>query len=291
MLKKLDSPDWETCCTDGDGFHYATGLELAENLRHKTRWFRQHWLLWKLLLVCPVLGIHSQQGVKSLCWYFHAQQIPGVFKAWLPIRWGSPVTALASAALLPKLLSFLDSRNQYSLGWKVFVCPGLLRSPPSVWRAAPQIPPATKQGAAEELLCSGAVLDKHLSDSERVTIYLCSPISKEKELFQNVLCKELCKRLKILRNPVQRPGERLWKSYLFSSESHGLAVSVGLDAADVMGCGPAQNLHQMLQGALQETKQTQLQQGSSSGICHPPHEAALAKDGFRLRALLQDSSS
>lgn len=154
-----------------------------------------------------------------------------------------------------------------------------------------QIPPATKQGAAEELLCSGAVLDKHLSDSERVTIYLCSPISKEKELFQNVLCKELCKRLKILRNPVQRPGERLWKSYLFSSESHGLAVSVGLDAADVMGCGPAQNLHQMLQGALQETKQTQLQQGSSSGICHPPHEAALAKDGFRLRALLQDSSS
>lgn len=52
---------------------------------------------------------------------------------------------------------------------------------------------------------------------------------------------------------MQSPGERLWESYLFSSKSHGLAVSVRLDAADVMGCGSAQNLHEMFQGALQGT--------------------------------------
>lgn len=52
---------------------------------------------------------------------------------------------------------------------------------------------------------------------------------------------------------MQSPGERLWESYLFSSKSHGLAVSVRLDAADVMGRGSAQNLHEMFQGALQGT--------------------------------------
>lgn len=46
-----------------------------------------------------------------------------------------------------------------------------------------------------------------------------------------------------------------WRSYLFSPEGHGPAVSVGLDAADVVGSGSAQNLHQVLQGALQEQTQ------------------------------------
>lgn len=174
MLNKLDLPDWETCCTDGDGFHYSTGLQLAENLRHKLRRFRQRWLCGSCSLCAPSWAstastAQTQQGVKSQCWYFHAQQIPRVLKAWFPIRWGSLVTALAPAALLPKLLSFLDSRNEQGFVLKVFVCPGLPRSPASVWRAgraAPQITPATSKLQLEELLCLGAVLDKHLSDSE-----------------------------------------------------------------------------------------------------------------------------
>lgn len=36
----LDLPNREACRTDCDGFNYSTRLKLAENLRHKLRWFR-----------------------------------------------------------------------------------------------------------------------------------------------------------------------------------------------------------------------------------------------------------
>lgn len=38
--RSSDLPNREARCTDGDGFDYSTRLKLAENLKHKLRWFR-----------------------------------------------------------------------------------------------------------------------------------------------------------------------------------------------------------------------------------------------------------
>lgn len=49
-LTSLHLPNGEARCADGDGFDYPTRLELAENLRHKWRWFRYPLsCLWKPL--------------------------------------------------------------------------------------------------------------------------------------------------------------------------------------------------------------------------------------------------
>lgn len=49
-------------------------------------------------------------------------------------------------------------------------------------------------------------------------------------------------------------AKQLWLSvnYLLPEEGLRLALAVGLDAADVVGCGPMQDLQKLLQGGLQK---------------------------------------
>lgn len=56
-------PDWETCCTDGDGFHYSTGLQLAENLFSS----KSHGLAVSIRLdAADVMGRGSAQNLHEM---------------------------------------------------------------------------------------------------------------------------------------------------------------------------------------------------------------------------------
>lgn len=233
----------------------------------------------------------TQQGVKSQCWYFHAQcwyfhtqcwyfhaqQIPGVFKASVPIRWGSLVTASASAALLPKLLSFLDSPLLF---WGYLCAQGCsdhLHQSEGLGGQHPKSPQAQARcscksccaqelcfGQAPQWLWKGVYLKRERAVSKRaVKRALQVPQDPKK-----ASAKPWGKALEKLPLP-------FWKSWPCSQRWAWCSGCNGVwfcskSPWDAPGSS-AGNKHSFQQGS------------SSSGIFHPSHEAALGTEALQVQ--------